>query len=158
MGFKIATICLAITTIGFAIWGFMTYRSLSDEQATVSQEQNLIDNQKSAITASQAQISQLEQNYTIGEKVVAAQQAALVKDRKDFDAAVVAAKAEQKNLNLQLEVARAHAKLAQACAASLANGHTTIYADVPTGVTIQQVAKAAADASKPCKGIVTFTP
>ncbi len=151
MGFKIATIILAVTTLGFAVWGFVTYQSLNTANATVAEE-------TAVIAAANQEIKQLQSNYGTEKVHFDSEHAQLVKQRSAYDTAQKKASANAANIGAQLAASQAQSALAQKCAAILASGLVQIYGDVYSGVTQQEVAVAMAKASVPCKGLVNLNP
>ncbi len=158
MGFKIATIILAVTTLGFAVWGFVTYQSLNTANKATSSANATIAEEEAAIAASNQEIKQLQSNYATEKVDFDSEHAQLVKQRSVYDAAQKKASANAANIEAQLAASQAQSVLAQKCAAILASGLVQIYDDSPTGVTQQEVAVAMAKASVPCKGVVNLNP
>ncbi len=160
MGFKIATIILAVTTLGFAVWGFVTYQSLNTANKANSSENATIAEDKAAIAAANQEIKQLQSNYGTEKVNFDSEYAQLVKQRSVYDAAQKKASANAASIEAQLAASQAQSALAQKCAAILASGLVQIYGDSssPAGVTNQEVAVAMAKASVPCKGVVNLNP
>ncbi|MFT6564889.1 MAG: septal ring factor EnvC (AmiA/AmiB activator) [Actinomycetes bacterium] len=160
MGFKIATIILAVTTLGFAIWGFATYQSLNTANKAISSENATIAAEEAALTAAKQEIAKLQSNYAVEEGNFNDKQEQLVKQRAVYDAAKKKASKNKSKLDAQLAASQAESALAQKCAAVLASGLIKISGDAstPKGATSQEVVAEMNKASVPCKGVVTITP
>lgn len=156
--FKIATVVLAITTIGFAIWGFVTYQSLNSEKAANASATSIVDGDSAEIKQAKEEIAKLSKEYNIELGDVNKDQASLVKVRAEYENAKKAAASASASAQQTLAASQAATKLAQVCAKTLATGLATIYNDVVPGVTFPEVAAAMASARVPCAGITTVGP
>ena len=166
---QIATIVLAIATIGFAIWGFNTSSQLSEEQASAQQ-----------------QIAELQQQLTAAEKTASVKEAAeekiieslrskadeyksklkvdtsdlksdateIRKLEQEYDDAQAEAKKKENNLEAQLKASQAEAALAKKCANLMANGLMKIYESKPTSAIFKEIDQLLSDASAACGKVI----
>ncbi len=158
MGFKIATLVLAITTVGFAIWGFVTYQNLDKEKAALASATSVIAGDTTEIRQAKQAIANLAKGYNVETGEFNAGQIELEKVRTEYNEAQKAAASANASAQAKLAAAQAQAKLAQTCARTLASGLVTIYSDIGTVATYAEVAAAMAKASVPCQGIATVNP
>lgn len=149
-GLKIAVIILAITTVVFAIWGVVATMKFNNEK-------NVNSSNVASIEAAQQKISRLAADYGLEKRDFTTEERELTKLRSEYEAAKKAATAASATDAAKLAAAQAQTKLAQGCAAVLANGMAAIYADVPGGVTYAKVADQMLQAAVPCKGVVKIT-
>ncbi len=169
MGFKIATGVLALTTIGFAIWGYNANKNYNDLKASTDQEIAQLQEQIKQISATAgkkeakeaAQIAAAKEKFKntkselkLEEKNLNKETSELDELRKEYDTAQANAEKKEGSLEAQLKAADAKAELAKQCATVLATGMAAIYGDVATGVTYKEVEQQLSKASKSCQDVV----
>ncbi len=168
---QIATGVLALTTIGFGIWGFSTNSKLNDLQASTNQQVAALEQQlkqleqaSGAKEASQAkEIAKLKREVAGEAGRLKVDNANIKKETQQLDTLNAEyrkqqqqADAAENNLKQQLQASQAKTKLASQCATVLAAGVNKLYADVATVVTYKEVNQVIKSASANCGGIVTL--
>lgn len=166
---QIATGVLALTTIGFGIWGFNTNSTLNNLQSSTDQQ----------ITALQQQLKDLEAKSGAKEaaqaKEIASYRAKSKKYKGElkvdttkikqetaeiaalntkYQKAQANAQAKENNLAAQLKASQAESALAKKCASVMANGLLKIYQDVATVVTYKEVDAVLKEASATCGDVI----
>lgn len=169
LGFKIATGVLALTTVGFAIWGYNANKNYSDLKASTDQEIAALQQQIKEVSATAgkkeakeaAQIAAAKEKFKNTKSQLKLEEKDLNKEtselddlRKEYETAQANAEKKEGSLEAQVKAADAKAALAQQCATVLATGMAAIYADVATGVTYKEVEQQLSKAAKSCEGVV----
>lgn len=170
MPWKIATIVLALTTVGFAAWGISTNNKLNDLQASTDQQMaelqaqlKQLEQQAGAKEASQAkEIAKLKQEIATDRKNLKVDKANIKKEAAElkqlnanYQKEKSQAAAEEGNLKQQLQASQAQAQLAKQCATVMAAGLNRLYVDGDL-VTYKDVNKAINAAAAHCGDIVNL--
>lgn len=168
---KVATGVLALTTIGFGIWGFSTNSKLNDLQTSTSQEIASLQNQLKEVEATAGkkegdqakEIARLRAEVADEKGKLKVDGADIKKETQELSSLNAEYRKQQQqaaaaegNLKQQLQASQAKAKLAQQCATVMAAGLVKLYEDVPTVVTYKEVNKVISAASAQCSDIVTL--
>lgn len=169
MPWKVATGVLALTTIGFAIWGFNTNSKLNNLQASTDQQiqslQAQLNSEESAAGKKEAEqakeiealrnnVSEYKGNLKVDTKKIKQESAQIAQLNQRYQNAQRVAAQKEGNLQAQLNAANAQAALAKKCASVMASGLLTIYQDVPTVVTYKEVDAVLKQASNTCGDVI----
>lgn len=173
LGFKIATVVLAVTTAGFAIWAFMATKNLNDYKATSeAQIQQLqaqvanLDTQEGDIKKVDAQkmeaarkrFEEVRGNLKLEKQDIGQLDKQISQLHANYAQLQQQASSQDATLKQKLAASRAQTALAKTCATVLAAGLDQIYIDVPTGVTFKEVAALLSQATDKCGSVVTVKP
>ena len=166
---QIATIVLAIATIGFAIWGFNTSNQLSEEQASAQQQiaelqQQLTDAEKSAsvkeaaeeklIASLRSKADEYKSKLKVDTSDLKSDAAEIKKLEQEYDDAQAEAKKKEDDLEAQLKASQAEAALAKKCANLMANGLMKLYESKPTSAIFKEIDQLLSDASAACGKVI----
>jgi len=171
IAWRVATGVLAVTTIGFATWGFMANKNLNDANAASAAQVKALQEQVGGLSSDEAALKKKDD-----EKMIAAKQSFdevkgnLKIDKKDlgslneqinslnsrYTKLQEKASADDATLQQQLRAQQAESALAKGCATVLATGLANVYADVPSGVTFKEVAEQLKAATAKCTNVVTL--
>ncbi|MFN8127062.1 MAG: hypothetical protein U0R64_11215 [Candidatus Nanopelagicales bacterium] len=173
---KIATGVLAVTTVGFGVWGIMTNSKLNDLQTQTNQqiaalqlqlqqaEANSKEQQTKDEAREKAQARQIEElrkksesdraSLKLDTGKIQAQTQALKGLASEYKSAQAKAQQKEGSLSAQLAASQAESALAKKCAQVLGTGLLKIYSDVPTVVTYKQVNQVLNAASDSCGTVV----
>lgn len=168
---KIATGVLALTTIGFGIWGFSTNSKLNDLQTSTNQEIANLQNQLKEVEATagkkegeqakeiaalRSEVSNQKGKLKIEGADIKKETTELKNLNAEYQQQKQEAAAAEGNLKQQLQASQAKAKLAQQCATVMATGLVKIYEDVPTVVTYREINGVIREATNQCSDVVSL--
>lgn len=169
---QIATGVLALTTIGFAVWGFSTNSKLNNLQSSTDQQIAALQQQLKELEASSgakeaAEAKEIEKfrneatkykgELKVDTKKIKQESAEIAALNKKYQQAQANAQAKENNLAAQLKASQAESALAKKCASVMANGLLKIYEDVATVVTYKEVDAVLKEASATCGDVITVT-
>ena len=166
---QVATIALAIATVGFAIWGFNTSNQLSEEQASAQQqiadlEQQLTAAENTAsvkeaaeeklIESLRSKADEYKSKLKVDTSDLKSDATEIKKLEQEYDDAQAEAKKKENNLEAQLKASQAEAALAKKCATLMANGLMKIYESKPTSAIFKEIDQLLSDASAACGKVI----
>ncbi len=169
---QIATGVLALTTIGFAIWGFNTNSTLNNLQSSTDQQIAALQQQLKQLEATsgakeaaeakeiakyRAESKKYKGDLKIDTSKIKQETAEIAALNKKYQQAQANAQAKENNLAAQLKASQAESALAKKCASVMANGLLKIYEDVATVVTYKEVDSVLKEASATCGDVITVT-